>query len=66
MAGDAPMLTVHGGIHRNIEPIYNFPSPRLVKHRVYDLPLRTSALRALGLGNILQESMMDELAEALN
>ena len=62
-----PMLTMQGGIHRNIEPIYNFPSPRLVKHRVYDLPLRTSALRALGaFGNIFAiESMMDELAEAL-
>ena len=62
-----PMLTVHGGIHRNIEPIYNFPPPRLVKHRVYGLPLRTSALRALGaFGNIFAiESMMDELADAI-
>ena len=59
-----PMLTVHGGIHRNMEPLYNLPSQRLVKHRVYDLPLRTSALRALGaFGNIFAiESMMDELA----
>ena len=44
-----PMLTVHGGIHRNMEPLYNLPSQRLVKHRVYDLPLRTSALRAWAL-----------------
>ena len=59
-----PMLTAHGGIHRNMEPLYNLPSQRLVKHRVYDLPLRTSALRALGaFGNIFAiESMMDELA----
>ncbi|MED5472963.1 MAG: molybdopterin cofactor-binding domain-containing protein, partial [Pseudomonadota bacterium] len=59
-----PMLTAHGGIHRNMEHLYNLPSQRLVKHRVYGLPLRTSALRALGaFGNIFAiESMMDELA----
>ncbi|MBT5799036.1 MAG: xanthine dehydrogenase family protein molybdopterin-binding subunit [Alphaproteobacteria bacterium] len=60
-----PMMVANGGIHRNMEMLYEMPEPRLVKNRVYDLPLRTSALRTLGaFGNVFaNESMIDELAE---
>lgn len=59
-----PNLQPHGGIHRNAEPLYSFESPRIVKHLVYDLPLRVSALRTLGaFGNVFAiESFMDEVA----
>jgi CO/xanthine dehydrogenase Mo-binding subunit len=61
-----PAMGPHIGIHRNLEPLYAIPKPRLVKNLVRDLPLRTSALRALGaFGNVTAiESFMDELAEA--
>ena len=36
------------GIHRNLDPLYDFKEKRLVKNLVHDLPLRTSALRTLG------------------
>ena len=60
-----PMMVPHGGIHRNMEMLYEMPEPRLVKNRVYNLPLRTSALRTLGAyGNVFaNESMINELAE---
>ena len=63
-----PMMVPHGGIHRNMEMLYEMPEPRLVKNRVYDLPLRTSALRTLGAyGNVFaNESMINELAERAN
>ena len=56
----------HVGIHRNLDPLYDFPQKRLVKNLVRDLPLRTSALRTLGaFANIFAiECFMDELAEA--
>ena len=56
----------HVGIHRNLDPIYSFARLRLVKHLVRDLPLRTSALRALGAyANVFAiESFMNELAAA--
>lgn len=61
-----PGMGSHSGIHRNLDPVYNFPARRLVKHLVRDMPLRTSALRTLGAyANIFAiESFMDELAEA--
>jgi CO/xanthine dehydrogenase Mo-binding subunit len=61
-----PAMARHVGIHRNLEPLYTFLSPRLVKHLVRGLPLRTSALRSLGaFANVFAiESFMDELAEA--
>jgi len=61
-----PNRTHHGGIHRNLEPLYDIENPRLVKHLVRDLPLRTSALRTLGAyANVYAlESFLDELAEA--
>ncbi len=60
-----PTMGRHVGIHRNLDPLYAFPETRLVKHLVRGLPLRTSALRALGAyGNVFAiESFMDELAE---
>jgi CO/xanthine dehydrogenase Mo-binding subunit len=61
-----PNIGFHGGIHRNADPLYDFPERRVVKHLVADLPLRTSALRSLGAyGNVFAgESFMDELAQA--
>jgi CO/xanthine dehydrogenase Mo-binding subunit len=63
-----PTMGAHVGVHRNLEPLYNFPNPRLVKNLVRDLPLRVSALRTLGaFANVSAlESFMDELAEAGN
>ena len=51
-------------LHRNQDPIYDFPAPRIVKNLVYDLPLRTSALRSLGaFVNVFAiESFIDMLA----
>lgn len=61
-----PTMGRHAGLHRNLDPLYDFPERRLVKNLVRDLPLRTSALRTLGaFGNVFAiESFMDELAEA--
>ena len=54
------------GVHRNAYPYYSFPSPRVVKHLVRNMPLRTSTLRSLGTyANVLAiETTMDELARA--
>ena len=43
-----PAMRYHVGIHLNLDPLYKFPNPRLVKNLVRGLPLRTSALRTLG------------------
>lgn len=61
-----PAMGSHTGIHRNQDPLYDFPARRIVKHLAQDLPLRTSSLRGLGaFVNVLAiESFMDELAEA--
>jgi CO/xanthine dehydrogenase Mo-binding subunit len=61
-----PSMVRHGGLHRNLDPLYSFADRRLVKNLVHGLPLRTSAMRALGaVCNIFAiESFMDELAEA--
>ena len=61
-----PNLAFHAGIHRNADPLYDFPERRVVKHLVADLPLRVSALRSLGAyANVFAaESFMDELALA--
>jgi nicotinate dehydrogenase subunit B len=55
-----------GGSDRNAIPLYEFPSQRIVKHYLPDMPLRTSALRTLGgYANVFAlESFMDELALA--
>ncbi|NKB59371.1 MAG: molybdopterin-dependent oxidoreductase [Alphaproteobacteria bacterium] len=61
-----PAMRYHVGVHRNLDPLYNFPNPRLVKNLVRGLPLRTSALRTLGgFANVFAiECFLDELAEA--
>ncbi|MFQ5660603.1 MAG: molybdopterin cofactor-binding domain-containing protein [Gammaproteobacteria bacterium] len=61
-----PRMAYHAGIHRNADPLYQFPRRRIVKHLVADLPLRVSANRSLGAyANVFAiESFMDELAEA--
>ncbi len=59
-----PNMGRHAGIHRNLDPLYNFPQRRLVKSLVRSMPLRTSSLRTLGAyANVFAiESFMDELA----
>jgi nicotinate dehydrogenase subunit B len=61
-----PPLGSGGGAERNAVPPYDIPSVRVTSHRVTDMPLRTSSLRALGAhGNVFAaEGFMDELAEA--
>jgi CO/xanthine dehydrogenase Mo-binding subunit len=56
-----------GGAERNSIPTYGFPRHRVVSHRVLAMPLRTSALRALGaLANVFAaESFIDEIAAEL-
>ncbi|MCL4801721.1 MAG: molybdopterin-dependent oxidoreductase [Burkholderiales bacterium] len=55
-----------GGQQRNAVPLYDFPGRRIACHRVLEMPLRTSALRALGaFANVYAiETFMDELAAA--
>ncbi|WP_454689082.1 molybdopterin cofactor-binding domain-containing protein [Achromobacter aloeverae] len=64
-AVDAPRA-VGGGMDRNAEPGYAFARVDVACHRVRDVPLRASALRALGAhANVFAiESFMDELAQA--
>lgn len=53
-----------GGSHRNAIPIYEFPNQRVTNRLVKRMPVRVSALRALGAtANVFAiESFMDELA----
>jgi len=55
-----------GGSHRNGIPLYEFPNQRVTNRLVKRMPVRVSALRALGAtANIFAiESFMDELAAA--
>jgi CO/xanthine dehydrogenase Mo-binding subunit len=55
-----------GGGDRNAIPLYRFANTRVVHHFVTAMPLRVSALRALGgYMNVFSiESFMDELAQA--
>jgi nicotinate dehydrogenase subunit B len=55
-----------GGSHRNAIPIYEFPNQRVTNRLVKRIPVRVSALRALGAtANVFAiESFMDELATA--
>ena len=55
-----------GGSHRNGIPIYEFPNERVTNRLVKRMPVRVSALRALGAtANVFAiESFMDELATA--
>ena len=60
-----PPLTGGGGSARNAIPGYCLPNLTVVSHVLQEMPLRTSALRALGahLNVYAIESIIDELAE---
>lgn len=66
MAVNAP-LAVGGGSERNAVPPYDIAQQHIVNHRVLAMPLRVSALRALGApANVwAAESMMDKVAAHL-
>ncbi len=59
-----PLPLPEGGGDRNAIPIYTFPNAHVVHHFLPDMPLRISAMRALGAyHNVFSiESFMDELA----
>lgn len=61
-----PLMAGGGGMARNGEVLYDLPNQKVVAHRVEELPLRVSTLRALGAyANVFAaESFMDELAQA--
>jgi CO/xanthine dehydrogenase Mo-binding subunit len=61
-----PIPQPEGGGDRNAIPLYKIPSARVVHHFLPDMPLRVSALRALGayMNVFSVESFMDELAQA--
>jgi CO/xanthine dehydrogenase Mo-binding subunit len=60
-----PIPLPEGGGDRNAIPIYTFPNAHVVHHFIPAMPLRISAMRALGAyHNVFSiESFMDELAE---
>jgi nicotinate dehydrogenase subunit B len=59
-----PIPMPEGGGDRNSIPLYKFPSVRVINHFLPDMPIRVSALRALGayMNIFAIESFMDELA----
>src|ERR1700743_2847812 len=59
-----PLPLPEGGGDRNAIPIYKFPNAHIVHHFIPTMPLRISAMRALGAyHNVFSiESFMDELA----
>jgi nicotinate dehydrogenase subunit B len=59
-------LAAGGGAERNAVPSYDFPAWQVVNNRVLSMPLRSSAMRALGaFANVFAvEQLMDELAYA--
>lgn len=61
-----PPLAAGGGSDRNAVPGYLIENTHVVNHRLTVMPLRTSAMRALGaFANVFAiESFMDELAHA--
>ena len=61
-----PPLAAGGGSDRNAIPGYVFDNTHVVNHRLTVMPIRTSAMRALGaFANVFAiESFMDELAHA--
>lgn len=61
-----PPLGSGGGAERNAVPGYTFAQHRIVTHRLLQMPLRTSAMRALGaFANVFAiESFIDEIALA--
>jgi CO/xanthine dehydrogenase Mo-binding subunit len=63
-----PLPLPEGGGDRNAIPGYKFPNAKVVHHFIPAMPLRISAMRALGAyHNVFSiESFMDELASAAN
>jgi CO/xanthine dehydrogenase Mo-binding subunit len=61
-----PPLSNGGGADRNAVPGYTLPNLKVINHRLTVMPLRTSAMRALGgYANVFAiESFVDELAHA--
>jgi CO/xanthine dehydrogenase Mo-binding subunit len=61
-----PLPLPEGGGDRNAIPIYSFPNAHVVHHFIPAMPLRISAMRALGAyHNVFSiESFMDEIANA--
>ena len=59
-----PPLSAGGGADRNAVPAYTVPHLQVLNHRLTVVPLRTSAMRALGaFANVFAiESFVDELA----
>jgi CO/xanthine dehydrogenase Mo-binding subunit len=57
-------ITPSGNGDRNSDPLYTFPNKRILWHFLPDMPIRVSALRALGAyANVFAlESFMDDLA----
>ena len=66
VAAPEPPIANGGGGARNAVPLYDLPALHVVLHRVLTMPLRTSALRALGahLNVYAIESVVDDLALA--
>jgi nicotinate dehydrogenase subunit B len=73
LAGGAPMSPAPDGppagwmgATRNAVPGYDIPGMHVTRHRLLDMPIRTSSLRSLGahLNVFAIESFMDELAAA--
>ena len=64
LAASDPPLQNGGGSGRNAVPLYDLPGQLVRTHRLLTMPLRTSALRALGahLNVYAIESVVDELA----
>jgi CO/xanthine dehydrogenase Mo-binding subunit len=60
-----PLPLPEGGGDRNAIPIYTFPNAHVMHHFLPDMPIRISAMRALGAyHNVFSiESFMDELAD---
>lgn len=54
------------GATRNAVPGYDIPGMKVIRHRLLDMPIRTSSMRSLGahLNVFAIESFMDELAAA--
>jgi CO/xanthine dehydrogenase Mo-binding subunit len=61
-----PPMSAGGGGDRNSLPLYDLPGYKVVYHRLLEMPIRTSAIRALGgYTNVWAiECFMDELAFA--
>lgn len=62
-----PPMSAGGGGDRNAIPLYDLPNYKVVHNRLLEMPIRTSAIRALGgYANVWAiECFMDEMATSL-